>query len=292
MILSFHPCFSGDRQIFCAGRAPGESDLAAIRAANAVILPQGCGPALYRMARENCRHVFPNFDARFAYPGKSGQARLFRRFGAAHPETEAYVDADAFIAACSGGSSSISRSFPFVFKFDWGGEGRNVIRIRSPEALASALATARRYERTGQKGFLVQEYVPSGNRVLRVAMIGSRTATYWRVMADRAADCANLAMGGEIDTASDPGMQRHAARVVRGFCRATGINLAGFDILVPERAGGRRAVFLEINYFFGRRGLGGSRAYYGMLIAEIERWISTLDRRGGYTDEASSKQRD
>ena len=40
----------------------GPDDLDAIRAADAVILPQGCYQSLYEMARKNCKHVFPNFD--------------------------------------------------------------------------------------------------------------------------------------------------------------------------------------------------------------------------------------
>ena len=109
MILSFHPCFSGDRQIFCAGREADEKDLAAIRSADAVILPQGCRPSLHAMARENCPHVFPNYDARFAYPRKSGQVSLFRRIGVSHPRTEIYETVDAFLAALRKGASVIGR---------------------------------------------------------------------------------------------------------------------------------------------------------------------------------------
>ena len=276
MILSFHPCFSGDRQIFCAGREADEKDLAAIRSADAVILPQGCRPSLHAMARENCPHVFPNYDARFAYPRKSGQVSLFRRIGVSHPRTEIYETVDAFLAALRKGASVIGRSFPFVFKFDWGGEGRNVLWIPSFEALGSALDAARRYERTGQRGFLVQEYVPTGNGVLRVAVVGTRRITYWRVLSGSVAVCANLAMGGIIDTAFDPGFQRSAAASVGAFCDDTGIDLAGFDILAPVLESDP-PIFLEINYYFGRQGLGGSQAYYRMLIAEIERWIGTLD---------------
>ena len=73
MILSFHPCFEADINIICAGREPDHNDSAAMRSAAAVILPQGCREALYRMAKQNCAHVFPNYDARFEYPGKTGQ---------------------------------------------------------------------------------------------------------------------------------------------------------------------------------------------------------------------------
>ena len=88
MILSFHPCYEADTNILCAGRDPDKADLSAIRAADAVILPQGCREALYRMARNNCPHVFPNYDARFSHDGKLEQIRLFREHECAHPDTE------------------------------------------------------------------------------------------------------------------------------------------------------------------------------------------------------------
>ncbi len=73
MILSFHPCFEADKNIICAGRDPGADEMAAIKAADAVILPQGCRKSLYEMATENCPLVFPDYSARFKYPGKINQ---------------------------------------------------------------------------------------------------------------------------------------------------------------------------------------------------------------------------
>ena len=35
---------------------------------------------------------------------------------------------------------------------------------------------------------------------------------------------------------------------------------------------------LEINYFFGRRGLGGSDAYYEILNREIHNWLEHVLR--------------
>ena len=65
MIVSFHPLFEADKNILCAGREPDADDLKAIKAAKAVILPQGCRQSLYEMARDNCQHVFPDYAARF-----------------------------------------------------------------------------------------------------------------------------------------------------------------------------------------------------------------------------------
>ena len=77
MIVSFHSIFEADTNIICAGRAPNATDLAAIKAAKAVILNQGCSRSLYEAARANCPNVFPNYDAKFNYPGKIGQNGIF-----------------------------------------------------------------------------------------------------------------------------------------------------------------------------------------------------------------------
>ena len=90
MVLSFHPCFSGDVNRLCAGRKPNAEGLAAIQAADAVILPQGCSRALYDLARGACPLVFPDYTARFRYPGKIGQIRLFREINVAHLQTACF----------------------------------------------------------------------------------------------------------------------------------------------------------------------------------------------------------
>ncbi|MCG2754079.1 MAG: hypothetical protein L6247_00670 [Desulfobacteraceae bacterium] len=349
MILSFHPCFVADKNIICAGRKPGADDLAAIKAADAVILPQGCYKSLYEMARGNCANVFPNYDAKFKYPGKTGQTKLFQNKGVSLPETVIFRNTDSFIPNFASFSKchceersdvaisspkdcfSIARNdatgkdfqiilakfgfdFPFVFKFDWGGEGENVYLIKSVEYLQEVLQKAAIYERTGQAGFLIQEYIPSQNRSLRVVIINRKIITYWRVLKNREGFCSNLSQGAVIDFDYDPDLQEMAAVSVKNFCKQAGINLAGIDILFssdakpqkrahsPQLAAGlasesensklpygrrfpaacrgelqiKEPLFLEINYFFGRRGLGGSEKYYELLIPEIRAWIKSL----------------
>jgi ribosomal protein S6--L-glutamate ligase len=66
---------------------------------------------------------------------------------------------------------------------------------------------------------------------------------------------------------------------VRRICHQTGIQLAGFDLLFDENDLARglvRPLVLEINHFFGRRGLGGSDAYYRILEEEVDHWLSRL----------------
>jgi len=139
MIVSFHPLYEADKNIICAGREPNGEDLAAIRAADAVILSQGCYRALYDMARENCLHVFPNYDARFKYQGKINQIKLFRKIKVAHPASEIFSTVASFQQRYHQVHPKLSFNFPLVFKLDWGGEGETVYRINSADNLQKTL---------------------------------------------------------------------------------------------------------------------------------------------------------
>jgi ribosomal protein S6--L-glutamate ligase len=280
MIVSFHPVFEADQNIICAGREPGADDLAAIRAAHAVVLPQGCRRSLYEMATEHCRHVFPNYDARFDYPGKLGQIRLFQETDTAHPHAETYATLDAFRQPSADNPAEIAFKPPCVFKFDWGGEGKTVYLLNSRKDLQDILHKAADFERSGQKGFLLQEYVPTQGRTLRVVIIGQRFISYWRIQEGADAFKSSVSQGARIDAALAPERQKVAKEFVRGFCSKTRINLAGFDVIFAPGKGSMRPLMLEINYFFGRRGLGGSDAYYEMLKQEIKAWIGyTFDKQ-------------
>jgi len=272
MILSFHPCFESDKNIICAGRNPGADDLAAIKSAYAVILPQGCGEYLYHMAVENCPNVFPDFDVKFKYPGKNGQIRLFEKEAVLFPKTSFFSSTAAFDRE----HGENWDFFPFVFKFNWGGEGDNVYFLDSFSGLREILQKAVKYEKTGQKGFLIQEFIPSGGRSLRVVAIGGEFFSYWRVLPDKTGMCAGLGKGAVIDYDSDMDLQKIAISAAIKFCIKTGINLAGFDFLFPSGCGKKEPFFLEINYFFGRKGIGGSEKFYKILVNQILLWLSSL----------------
>jgi ribosomal protein S6--L-glutamate ligase len=273
MILSFHPIFEGDKQIIVAGRAPGKKELNAIRAADAVILPQGCKQPLYQMATDTCPRVFPNYDARFAFPGKLMQIELFRKTGTPHPRTRLFSDMDDYWERSSSGDLA-QWEFPFVFKFAWGGEGDAVFPVTAPNQLDRLLDLARKAERPGQKGFLFQEYISSGNKTLRVVVIHDRILSYWR--RNRGGFYSNLSKGAFIDRDFDPGLQKVGQKAVTAFCGKTRINLAGFDLIFSLNPADENSLFLEINYFFGRKGLGGSQPYYVLLTAQIIRWIHDM----------------
>lgn len=282
MILSFHPCYVADRNLNCAGREPGAKELAAIKTADAVILPQGCSPRLYEMARRNCAAVFPNYDARFTFSGKTGQAGLFVKTGVKYPKTFVFSDTGVFFEQHGRVPLNLPLNYPFVFKFDWGGEGETVFFVDSLPALQDKIRLAGIYEKSGQSGFLLQEYIPAEGRCLRVVIIGETMVSYWRKTKKEKAFHASLAKGAMIDFDSDPALRYQAEKSVKAFCDKTAINLAGFDLLSAgsEACGSNPngLYFLEVNYFFGRQGLGGSEAYYVLLNREIRKWIETLGK--------------
>lgn len=276
MILSYHPIYEGDENRTCAGRQPDGKDLAAIQKADAVILNQGCYQSLYEMAKNNCRYVFPNYDAKFQYPGKSGQILLFRETNSPHPRTQVYVSLSVLGSTREIRIQNLPFKFPFVFKFNWGGEGETVYLIQSMTECKALFEKVQKFERSGHKGFLLQEYVPNQNRCLRVVVIGNTFIPYWRVKENAENFHSNLNSGGVIDRDADPELQEMAVSATKAFCCQTGINLAGFDFLFNIKNPQPSPLFLEINYFFGRRGIGGSEKYYDILKKEIDLWVRSL----------------
>lgn len=277
MILSFHPIIEADENIICAGRPPNETDLAAIKRAAAVILPQGCSEDLYRMARRNCPHVFPNLDVRFDFPGKRGQIQLFERLGLEYPETRCYDSVANYRR------SSQQIVFPAVVKFDWGGQGDTVFKATHQDELSKVIEQASDFESTGQNGFLIQQFIATRYRSLRVVVIGSRFISYWRVQPEKDAFGTSVADGATIDHTSDGHLQKAAKDRAKHFCRETGLQLAGFDFIFDEadvHATQVAPLILEINFYFGRTGLGGSDAYYQLLAEEVDKWLAALPDKG------------
>ena len=286
MILSFHPIFEADRNLICAGRDPDADDLAAIRRATAIILPQGCRESLYNAATQYGARVFPNYEARFAFPGKVGQSRLFEATGVPHPPTMRYAGTDDFFRRHPDGRGPFA--IPAVVKLDWGGEGESVFPVGHDQDLPSVLRRLQECEATGQRGFIIQKWIPAGGRSLRVVVVGHQMVSYWRSMPDRRMCLASLSQGGTIDRASDRHLITAAESAAADFCRRTAINLAGFDFVFStdaSLAGARTPLFLEINYFFGRQGLGGSDAYYRQLVRAIEFWL----QNGAFPDRLNTK---
>ena len=268
-ILSMHPVIDGD--VFYWDRGMWDSDLSReISRVSAVILPQTVEREFYYLCRKLCPHVFPNYDLRFQWEGKIGDTLAFWTFGVKHPKTLVFPKVETLL----GNHPHMNHQppglppYPFVLKGAWGGEGEQVWLITSREDLEEKMQVLQKLEFLGRSGFVIQEFLAALERDLRVVVIGDRIISYWR---NGHGFLHNIARGGAIDTETDPALQAMGREKVKLFCREAGINLAAFDLAFPP--GESEPFFLEINYTFGRKGLGGSERFYDLLRSAVENWL-------------------
>ena len=142
-----------------------------------------------------------------------------------------------------------------------GGEGSLVFRIESARDLQDKLDRLPGSSVRDQ-GFVLQEFIDHGGRDLRVVILYDQLLAYWRVQPDPFQFRTNQRQGGEIDPGGDSTLKNEAIKAVKGFCRRAGIHVAGLDILFKRKRDPGPPLFLEINYYFGRKGLGGSLRFY------------------------------
>jgi ribosomal protein S6--L-glutamate ligase len=268
-ILSLHPIIEGEA--FYWERGVWDRDLfKAIQEASAIILPQTVEKELYFLCTKSCPYVFPNYDLRFRWEGKIGDTLAFWTNDAKHPHTIIFPKVEALRGDHPSMGHEVPElpAYPFVLKGAHGGEGSQVWLIKSEEELEAGLQTLLQLELHGNSGFVIQEYLKALEKDLRVVVIGNRCYSYWR---KSQAFLHNVARGGEIDADSDQDLQKAGREKVREFCRRTGINLAAFDLVFPAQES--EPFFLEINYTFGRTGLGGSEKFYNLLYEAVDRWL-------------------
>lgn len=271
IVLSMHPVIRGSRYHW--DRSTWNKDLIReIREARAIILPQTVQPELYWLCRQLCPRVFPNYDIRFKWEGKVGDALFFWAHDVPHPKTTVYPRVEAMLGdehADIGYPRPELPGFPFVLKANLGGEGSNTWLVEDEEKLQQLVQNLERLEWRGMSGFVIQEFITGLDRDLRVTVIGSQVISYWRI---NRGFYHNVARGGRIDADADPELQETGRLAVQELCARTNINLAAFDLIFS--AGGKEPMFLEINYTFGRQGLGGSEEFFRLLQQEVDSWLA------------------
>ncbi len=271
MILSFHPCFAADHQIILGDRPLNEEDRQLIRSARAVILAQGRGEGVYAECSAAGVPVFPHYEMRRAYPGKVGQSRLFERFRLPHPRTFRWKNVDQFRK-----TPAFPHEFPFVIKDNGSHEAEGVFLVTDSESLKTALASPALKAGLESKGFITQDFVPSDGNVLRAVIMGREIKTYWKRPVKPGQMITTISKGARIDHGWKPVLQEKGKAQARILAERTGINLAAVDFILPLLKKDPEPLFLEINYFFGRRGLGGMDAYYRLLYKAVQDWIKGL----------------
>jgi ribosomal protein S6--L-glutamate ligase len=269
MILSFHPCFGADVQVILGSRPLGAEELSLIDKAAVILLPQSCSVELYRACKRSSALLFPNYDSRFEYPGKIGQSLFFERYRFPSPKTKRWPSAKAFETAYSRAKTYPHR-IPFFLKADRSHEGEGVFLIRDDQGMRSALRALSRLEKSGLRGFVSQQGIVTEGNVLRAVIMGGKTITYWKRAADSNQWITTIGQGSRIDKTWRRDLQERGKESVQSLCTKAGIDLAAVDFVFPMTDPDPQGLFLEINYYFGRRGLGGSERYYGLLHEAIQ----------------------
>lgn len=273
MILSFHPCLTADHQIILGDRSLNQEDFSAMAEAAAIILPQTCSQQLYRACKCTSALLFPDCEARFRYPGKIGQNRLFKELGCRHPGTVPWATVKAFETARRR-RQTLPHEMPFLLKANTAHEGEGIYLIRDQWSLEHSLERLTGLERAGSGGFISQELIPSGGNVLRVVIMGKGMTSYWKRPERSGQSITSVGRDGRVDREWRKDLQDRARAAAGRICKDTGINLAALDFVFPLSDPEPRPYILEINYYFGRRGLGGSERFYRMLYETVRQWLA------------------
>ncbi len=272
MILSFHPCFDADVQIILADKPVDEGHIRLIKQAHAIILPQACSFELYKLCSHHCDHVFPNYDIRFSYPGKVGQSRLFQDLGLPHPFTKCWKNVDEMLDVIQK-TGKFPHDLPFVIKANLIHEGEGTFIIRNSADMATAMEFLKSLETSGYQSFVSQEFIDSGGRILRVVIIGDQFITYWKAGPLSSHGVISISKGAQIIRGWADHLQAMARDLAKIFQQKSKANLAAIDFIFARKGDGQRPLFLEINYYFGRRGLGGSLRFYEILFQAVIQWL-------------------
>ena len=275
MILSFHPCFDADVQIIIGDRPLSSGDRELVRKAKAIILPQGRTEDLYDACTKSHALIFPSYEMRFKYQGKKGQNVLFKYFGCPHPETLCWSSVEEFKEGYKG-QDLFPHDLPFLVKADNVHEAEGVFLVKDKVSMSEALNYLSNQEKSGILGFVTQVYVGSDGNVLRAVIIGRKVITYWKRPFKPGEVITSISQDAIIDYDWNPDLQEKGSVQAQSLSRKTGINLAAIDFVFPFSAKEPEPLFLEINYYFGRRGLGGTKRYYRLLHEAIQDWLAEV----------------
>ena len=258
--VSFHPGISMEVNLPVFSPLDDPDVQSLLRSAAGVLLPSYVTPRRYRMITRCCRSWFPRLDTRFRSCGKTAQITLFRNQGVRHPETVIFRDAvelQGYVAR-----RDPPGGYPCVLKGDMGGGGSTVFPVRNREDMSRCLDRL-----PPDQPMLLQKWVNHGGRDLRVVVYGSQTVSYFRVGDGRFYN--NVCRGGRLDHEGRPDLQQKGIEAVRAFCHAVAIDVAGFDLMFLDDG---PPVFIEINFHFGRKGLGGSSGHRRFWARAVQQW--------------------
>ncbi len=264
--LSLHHQFHLDANL--PALAPlDEANAELIRNAAGVLMPKYFSPARHRQVAGLAGRYFPDLTARYSYRGKAQQIRLFEEYRLPHPRTLIFEHPQAVKRLFE--TQGRAMDFPYVLKGNSGGGGAKVFCIPDQETFRDRIE-----QLSADEPVLIQERIDHGGMDLRVVLMGRVVRSYFRVGGGDFYN--NVSRGARIEADLYPEKQQQGQAMALDLARSAGIDLAGFDILFPVDGD---PLFLEINFLFGRKGLGGLKGYREMFHQAVQDWMDRV--KGG-----------
>lgn len=272
-IVSYHTGLEAEANFVLISQRPLErADALALASAEAVLLPQVCRSDLCALVAACGVAHFPRPAAHLSLDGKVGNRRLFSGLGLPQPDTVEFASLQQAVEAWQGGHPAVrGLGTPLVAKGAGDGMGRNVFLVSGPDQLAGLAGRLETACPRGPQGLVLQRYLPGASE-MRVVLLGSGFRAYWHQPA-LGEFRANLNQGGGWRSDGPAHELEAGLALARRLQDAAGIDIAGVDIIFPAGGG---ALLLEVNFYFGRQGLGGGEIYMGMYLEAVRAWLVGL----------------
>jgi len=262
--VSFYPRIPMEENlsVFQSLDDPGIRQL--LTKAAGILFPPYMSPWRYYAITRLASRWFPRLETRFDYLGKARQILLFRQLGVRCPDTHLFETPSQLMDRFNRGGSPWG--YPLVLKGDTGGGGSRVYPIYEPGDLYSQIVKLPQHEPV-----LLQRWIEHGGKDLRVVIYGDQAISYFRI--GDGSFYNNLCRGGRLDYDCCPEQRQAGMEAVLEFRRHAMIDIAGFDLMFPDSG---RPVFIEINFHFGRKGLGGVSGHQRHVLRAVRRWRAAI----------------
>jgi len=269
-IVSFHPLIKAQINSSVAGKTIlSPRQLRLIKKADAIILPQICPEFLYQAVREFQKPCFPDQEIRYKCQDKASQIRFFQANNIPHPKTLIFQNLQCLAEYLK--KNSWEWGFPLVLKSCWAHEGDGVFVlmdekdffIKSPEIENKV---------SKHEPIITQSLVPTKGYVLRIVTFYKELIPYWKV---GTGPIISIAKGAKIVENLFPELKEKGINSLKELKEKIRIDLSAIDMIFDmEKIIG--PLWLEINFSFGRKGLGGSKKFYAHLLRAVKTWLKDL----------------
>lgn len=262
--VSFRPEVELEENLPPLARIEDRETIDLLRNAAGVLLPAHISPWRYETITRHAHKWFPRLEIQLHSRGKTKQAHLFQKLGVRHPQTLVFENPRKLKDYLD--LHEPPWGYPFVLKGDLGGGGETVFPVYNAEQTGGYL------KRLPQDSpLLIQKWVEHGGKDLRVVIYGDHTVSYFRVGEGRFYN--NVCRGAKLDHHGWPDLQQKGVAAVLAFSKLAGIDIAGYDLMFPDKG---EPVFIEVNFHFGRKGIGGTKEHQAHVLRAIKTWHTRI----------------